>query len=80
VNQKTIDKYGVFFAGPDVFYNIANDPGQSAPYFDITEGGGGSSATFKATSGWDFATGLGTPNLGAIYQILAAAAQRQTGG
>jgi subtilase family serine protease len=80
VNQKTIDKYHVFFAGPDVLYHIANAPGQFSPYFDITEGGGGSSATFKATSGWDFATGLGTPNLGDIYQILAAIAQQQTGG
>jgi kumamolisin len=77
VNQKTIDKYSVFFAGPSLFYGIANSTGQVSPYLDITAGGGGSTATFPSTSGWDFATGLGTPNLVDFYQVLAAAAQQQ---
>jgi kumamolisin len=77
VNEKIIDKYGVFFAGPKLFYFLANHPGKFSPYIDIMKGGGGSSPTFKASSGWDFATGLGAPNLADIYQILAAAAAQQ---
>ena len=75
VNQKTISNDQVFFAGPDAFYYVANNSGQFSPYFDITKGGGGSSATFSATSGWDFATGLGVPNLGDLYKILDATAK-----
>jgi kumamolisin len=75
VNQRTIQNYNLFFAGPSLFYDVANHSGQFAPYFDVTEGGGGSTATFPAAPGWDFATGLGTPNLVDLYQILATATQ-----
>jgi kumamolisin len=75
VNRKTIDNYRVFFAGPQAFYHVANNSGQFSPYFDITEGGGGSSATFNATSGWDFATGLGVPNIVDFYKVLEVTAK-----
>lgn len=74
VNQATIQNYHIFFAGPLVFYTIANNHGQFSPYFDITEG---NNLGFNATPGWDFATGLGTPNLPDIYQILAAASNKK---
>jgi len=75
VNQKTINTDHVFFAGPKAFYYVANNSGQYSPYFDITKGGGQSTATFSATPGWDFATGLGVPNLGDFYKVLDAAAK-----
>ena len=75
VNQKTIDKYHKFFPGPQAFYYIANHSGKFSPYLDITDGGGGLSATFNATSGWDFATGLGVPNLGDFYNVLETVAK-----
>lgn len=75
VNQKTISNDHVFFAGPQAFYYVANNPGRYSPYFDIAKGGGTPSATFNATSGWDFATGLGVPNLADFYKVLDAAAK-----
>jgi kumamolisin len=72
VNQKTINNYRVFFAGPAAFYHVANNRDQFSPYFDVTEGGGVPSATFDATSGWDSATGLGVPNLPDFYKVLEA--------
>ena len=73
-NQATIQNYHIFFAGPLVFYAIANNHGQFSPYFDITEG---NNLGFNATPGWDFATGLGAPNLPDIYQILAATSSKK---
>ncbi len=71
VNQATIRNYHLFFAGPAVFYEVANHAGKFSPYFDITEG---NNLGFNATPDWDFATGLGVPHLVDFYQILASAA------
>jgi kumamolisin len=74
VNQATIHNYRLFYAGPSVFYGIANNRGKFSPYFDVTEG---NNLGFNATPGWDFATGLGTPNLVDFYQILAATSSKK---
>ncbi|MGH2493822.1 MAG: S53 family peptidase [Ktedonobacteraceae bacterium] len=71
VNQSLIKKYHVFFVGPLVFYYVANHAGRLSPYFDVTQG---TNLGFNATPGWDFATGLGTPNLVDFYNVLAAVA------
>ncbi len=71
VNQALIQKYHVFFAGPIVFYYVANHAGRLSPYFDVTQG---TNLGFNATPGWDFATGLGTPNLVDFYNVLASVA------
>lgn len=71
VNQALIQKYHVFFSGPVVFYYVENHAGSLSPYFDVTQG---TNLGFNATPGWDFATGLGTPNLVDFYNILASVA------
>ena len=71
VNQALIQKYHVFFAGPLVFYYVANHAGHLSPYYDVTQG---SNLGFNAAPGWDFATGLGTPNLVDFYNVLAGVA------
>ncbi|HEY6540136.1 MAG TPA: S53 family peptidase [Ktedonobacteraceae bacterium] len=71
VNQALMQKYHVFFAGPVVFYYIANHAGRLSPYFDVTQG---TNLGFNTTPGWDFATGLGTPNLVDFYNVLASVA------
>ena len=71
INQELIQKYHVFFAGPLVFYYVANNAGRLSPYFDVTQG---NNLGFNATPGWDFATGFGTPNLVDFYNVLATAA------
>jgi hypothetical protein len=43
----------------DVLYRIAASPAGSTAFFDVTEGAN----PLPATPGWDFPTGLGTPNL-----------------
>jgi len=71
VNQALLQKYHVFFAGPLVFYYVANHAGHLSPYYDVTQG---SNLGFNAAPGWDFATGLGTPNLVDFYNVLAGVA------
>ncbi len=73
VNQALIKKYHVFFAGPLVFYYVANHAGRLSPYFDVTQG---TNLGFNSTAGWDFATGLGAPNLVDFYNVLAGVASR----
>jgi pseudomonalisin len=47
-----------------VLYGIASSPAGSTAFFDVTEGAN----PLPATPGWDFPTGLGTPNLGNIIK------------
>lgn len=75
VNQALIHNYHLFWDGPSTFYAVASSKGKYQPYFDITEG---NNDAFQATSGWDFVTGLGTPNLPDFYNVLAGAASSQS--
>lgn len=74
VNQALIHQYRLFFNGPPVFYYVAGHAGKLSPYYDVTQG---NNVAFNATPGWDFASGLGTPNLVDFYSILASAASQQ---
>ncbi len=69
VNQGMIARKHEYFYGPSVFYTVADHAGKFHPFFDVTQG---NNLFYSATRGWDFTTGLGTPNLvdffRAIYQ------------
>ena len=67
VNQALIQNFHVFFYGPSLYYAVANRPSKQSPYFDVTQG---NNVGFNATPGWDFASGLGTPNLVDFYSVL----------
>ena len=68
VNEGTIKQSKGFAYGPAMFYNVANRGSGGQPYFDVT---GGNNLYYPATPGWDFTTGLGTPNLPAFYQTVS---------
>ncbi len=73
VNQALIaNANGTYFYGPDTFYQVASGNGKYQPYYDVTQG---NNLYYSATQGWDYATGLGTPNLVDFYNVLASAAQ-----
>jgi hypothetical protein len=52
-------KNGPLGRANDVLYRVAASPAGSTAFFDVTEGAN----PLPATPGWDFPTGLGTPNL-----------------
>ncbi len=49
------------------FYSVANQSSGTNPYYDVTRG---NNLYYPATPGWDFSSGLGTPNLGDFYQTV----------
>jgi len=68
-NEGLIKQIHRFTYGPQMFYAVADKSNGTQPYFDVTRG---NNLYFPATPGWDFATGLGTPNLPDFYQTLAS--------
>ena len=60
VNEDTIRQMGTFAYAPQLYYEVADKNGGGSAYFDITSG---DNLYYPATPGWDFATGLGAPNL-----------------
>ncbi len=54
-------------ASPAIFYQVANRSAGGRPYYDVTSG---NNLYFPATPGWDYASGLGTPNLNDFYQAV----------
>jgi subtilase family serine protease len=71
VNEKLLHQAQRFFFGPGLFYQVARNGvnNQLQPYTDVTRG---DNLYYPATSNWDFATGLGTPNLNDFSNILLA--------
>ncbi len=67
LNEGVIQTKQIFFYGPDTFYGVANSRGNLQPYFDVITG---NNVYYSATPGWDDASGWGTPNLGAFFQVL----------
>lgn len=49
------------------FYAVASRSGGLHPYYDVTSG---NNLYYPAAPGWDFATGLGTPDLPDFYQVM----------
>ena len=68
VNEGMIQQVHKFNYGPQIFYLVSNRANGTQPYFDVTRG---NNLYFPAGSGWDFATGLGTPNLPSFYQTMS---------
>jgi kumamolisin len=68
VNEDTIQHLNTFGYSPQLYYAVADkDPGGKA-YFDVTSG---NNLYYPATPGWDYATGLGTPNLANFDQAVS---------
>src|SRR6185312_2176020 len=73
VNEALINHYHVFFSGTDLFYYVSSHAGNHPAFYDVTQG---NNLGFNATPGWDFASGLGTPNLLNFYNVLASVASQ----
>lgn len=69
VNEGLIKQKHNFGFSPQIFYTVDNQNGGARSYYDVTRG---NNLYYPATPGWDFATGLGTPNLPIFYQTLAS--------
>jgi kumamolisin len=67
VNEDTIAHVGIVGYGPQFYYAVADGNAGGKAYFDVTQG---NNQYYSATSGWDFATGLGTPNLAYFDQAV----------
>jgi kumamolisin len=67
VNEDTIAHVGIVGYGPQLYYAVADEKAGENAYFDVTSG---DNLYYPATPGWDFATGLGTPNLANFDQAV----------
>lgn len=66
-NEALIAKTHYYTFGPALEYWMAQHAANVHPYYDVTQG---NNLHYPATPGWDFATGLGTPNVPGLYQAL----------
>lgn len=72
LNQGLIaKKNGTFVYGTDTFYTAAHMSASTKrhPFNDVTRG---NNLYYPATPGWDYTTGLGSPNLVDFFNILLA--------
>jgi kumamolisin len=67
-NQGLVEKMHYFVSGPGLFYWSASHSGRLHPFYDVQRG---SNLYYPATSQWDFASGIGTPNVNDLYQVLS---------
>ena len=75
VNQGLIQTARSFYVGTPVFYGLATtNTGTLHPFFDVTQG---DNLFYQAGPGWDYTTGLGTPNLVDFYRVLLASAVKK---
>jgi hypothetical protein len=58
---------GKFTASPQLFYVVAQSSNGMHPFYDVTRG---NNLYYPATPGWDYSTGLGTPNIWDFYLAL----------
>lgn len=75
VNEGLIKQIGKFTASPQLFYVVAQGWSGMQPYYDVTRG---NNLYYPATPGWDYTTGLGTPNLGDFYYVLCQRLMRSS--
>jgi kumamolisin len=68
VNEGLLKQGHAFGYGPQLFYQVANAGNGARSYYDVTRG---NNLYYPATPGWDFATGLGTPNFTDFYQAMS---------
>ncbi len=67
VNQGLMKQIGKYTASPQLFYVVAQNANGMHPYYDVTRG---NNLYYPAMPGWDYTTGLGTPNLWDFYMAL----------
>ena len=67
VNEGLIKQLGKYAYSPRIFYLAAAKNNGRHPYYDVTRG---NNLYYPATSGWDYPSGLGTPNLADFYQVV----------
>jgi kumamolisin len=67
VNQGLIQQISKFTASPQLFYVVAQSPSGLHPFYDVTRG---NNLYYPATPGWDYSSGLGSPNLADFYNVL----------
>lgn len=67
VNQGLMKQIGKFTSSPQLFYVVAQNANGLRPFYDVTRG---NNLYYPATPGWDYTTGLGTPNLWDFYFAL----------
>jgi len=71
VIDQALQKRGkALLGGVPTVYAIANHPGKFHPFHDITQG---FNQYYYAKPGWDYPTGLGSPNFFDIARVLGAA-------
>ena len=68
VNEDTMQHLDTFGYAPQLYYAAYKQAGGNG-YFDITSG---NNLYYPATPGWDYATGLGTPNLANFDQAVSS--------
>jgi kumamolisin len=66
-NEGLMFKKHLYFYGPTIFYYAANHPGNSQPFYNVTSG---NNLYYDATPGWNYTSGLGTPNLMDFFNVL----------
>ena len=69
VNEDTIQRLRTFGYSPRFYYAVADKNAGGNAYFDVTSG---NNLYYPATPGWDYATGLGTPNLANFDQAASS--------
>ncbi|TMD45042.1 MAG: hypothetical protein E6I90_08015 [Chloroflexi bacterium] len=67
MNQGLIKQIGKYAYSPRMFYLAADKNNSRRPYYDVTRG---NNLYYPATPGWDYPTGLGTPNLADFYMVV----------
>jgi kumamolisin len=68
VNEGLMRQIHKFGYGPQIFYLVDDRNNGAQAFYDVTSG---DNLYFSATPGWDFATGIGTPNLANFYQAIS---------
>jgi kumamolisin len=60
VDQGLLQHKKALVGGPATFYELANKGGSLQPFYDVTQG---DNIYYKTSTGWDYATGWGVPNI-----------------
>src|SRR2546421_2345533 len=68
VNEGLIHQIDKYAYSPRMFYLAADKNDGMQPFYDVTRG---NNLYYPATPGWDYPSGLGTPNLANFYQVIS---------
>ena len=68
VNEGLIKQIHKYAYSPQLFYLADDGNNAQQSFYDVTRG---NNLYFPATPGWDYSTGLGTPNLANFYTMIS---------